>query len=210
MSLEDYIITEPDPIMIVENKKQLKVYNDPKLVLLLDLLRKGPMTIREIADEYNKRIENPKSEITIYNYLKSLQDAGLVIIAGQRLVHGSTAATQLYSRKAHLMITMTLMTDKYWETEESQELLEAARIIMYYYTGIKLAEITNLKALLKNLYSIPSARIKDFVNNYSDSLKYIFTNSTQEEVSETINLFSLAMILLESEKFEKELKNCFP
>ncbi|MCE7743239.1 MAG: hypothetical protein GOP50_12385 [Candidatus Heimdallarchaeota archaeon] len=210
MSREDHITHEPEPFMIIEDKKQLKAYNDPKLVILLDLLRKGHMPIRDITFEYNKRISKAKSEITIYNYLKSLQDVDLVMVSGQRLVRGSSATTQLYSRKAQLMFPMTLMTDKYWETENSKELIEATRELMSFHTNGSPAESNDLKALLKNLYSVPSVKLKDYVTKYSDSLKTIFSDSSQEEVRDVINLFSLVMILLEPEKYAKDLKKCFP
>jgi len=206
MSREDYITHEPEPFMIIEDKKQLKAYNDPKLVILLDLLRKGPMPIRDIKFEYNKQISKNKSEITIYNYLKLLQDVGLVMVSGQRLVRGSTATTLLYSRKAQFMFPMTLMTDKYWETENSQDLIEATRELMSFHTNKPPAESADLKSLLINLYSVPTMKLKDYVSKYSDSLKTIFSDSTQEEVREVINLFSLVMILLEPEKYEKDLK----
>ncbi len=209
MSREDYITKETEPFMIIEEKKQLKAYNDPKFSIILDILRKGPMPIRDITFEYNNRIDKPKTEITVYNYLKSLQDVNLVIIAGQRLVRGSTATTQLFARRAQLMFPMTLITDGYWETENSQELIETTRHLMSFYTGDSPAEADELKVLLKNIYSIPSIKLKDYVTNYSDSLRTIFSDSTQEEVREVVNLFSLVMILLESEVYEKELKKCY-
>ena len=209
MSREDYIITEPEPFMIIENKKQLRAYNDPKLALLLDILRKGPMPIKDITYEYNRRLGKPKSEITVYNYLKSLQDVDLVIIAGQRLVRGSTATTHLYARKAQLMFPMVLMTDKYWETENSKELIETTKQLMSFYTNTSPPDSTELKNLLKIIYSIPSLKLKDYITRFSDSLRVIFSDSKQEEVREVINLFSLVMILLESKKYEDELKKCF-
>ncbi len=210
MSREDYIIQEPEPLMIVEDKKQLKAYNDPKFAILLDLLRKGPMPIKEITFEYNKHVSKPKSEITIYNYIKSLQDVDLVIKAGQRLIRGSTAATQLYSRKALLMIPMTMMSEGFWDTENGKELLNTIRQLLAFYTGESPVDTPNFKKLLIHIYSIPTEKLKGYVTNYSDSLRAIFTGSSQEEVREVINLFSLVMILLESEQYDMNLKTCFP
>jgi hypothetical protein len=209
MSREDYITQEPEPLMFIEDKKQLKAYHDPKYIVLLDLLRKGPYTVKEVTFEYNRFIDKPKSEITIYNYIKALQDVGLVIETGQRLVRGSTATTKLYARKAHLMFPMTIMTQKYWETEEGSELIETTRNLMSFHTGNPPSERNDMQNLLKNIYSIPSTKLKGYVSNYGDSLRTIFTDCTQDEVREVINLFSLVMILLESEKYEKELKKCF-
>ncbi len=210
MSLGDYITVEQKPLMLIEGKKQLKAYNDPKLAILLETLRKGPMTVREITYEYNRRIPKPKSEITIYNYIKTLEDADLVILAGQRISYGSTSATQLFSRKAQLMFPMVLMTDKYWETEESKELLDASRSLVSFHTGEDSPSSSDLKALLQNIYSVSSLKLKEFVTSYGDSLKTILADSSQEEVRETVNLFSLVMILLEPEKYANELKKCFP
>ena len=209
MSREDYITLETEPLMIIEDKKQLKAYNDPKYILILDLLRRGPLSIGEIAFLYNQQIDKAKSEITIYNYLKTLQDVGLVIETGQRLVRGSTATTKLYARKAHLMFPMTLVTEKYWGTEEGAEIIEATRNLMSFHTNQPPTTGKDLQILLRKIYSIPTMKLKDYVNNYGDSLRTIFSECTQEEVREVIDLFSAVMILLESDRYEKELKKCF-
>ena len=96
---------QPEIVKIVCEEDKLALLKDPKYVPIIKMLRKRPMTVKEIEAEYNQGFEDEsdkKSDKTLYRYLKELENAALVIPTGQRVVIGRTATETLYGRTAKI------------------------------------------------------------------------------------------------------------
>ncbi len=106
---QDVINFQPQAIEIVKNRERYRLLMDPDYYLVIDVLKKGPMTIKEIEAAYaglaeaRKNVE-PKSYNTIYRYLKTLETADLVAVAGKRIEFGKTASETLFARTARLFL----------------------------------------------------------------------------------------------------------
>jgi DNA-binding transcriptional ArsR family regulator len=104
---QDVLHYTPTPVKIVNTPEAIRLLEDPDYYIIIEILRKRPMTIREIEDAYRLRAADhesvgTKSYNTIYRYLKALEKAGLVIPAGKRIEFGKTASETLFSRTAKL------------------------------------------------------------------------------------------------------------
>lgn len=104
---KDVLHFTPTSVKIVDKPQEVKLLEDPDYYIIIEILRKGPMTIREIEDAYKLRAADhetvePKSYNTIYRYIKTLEKTGLVIPGGKRIQIGKTASETLFSRTAKL------------------------------------------------------------------------------------------------------------
>ncbi|MFX1482741.1 MAG: winged helix-turn-helix domain-containing protein [Promethearchaeota archaeon] len=104
---KDVLHFTPTLVKIVESPQAIRLLEDPDYYIIIEILRKRPMTIREIEDAYKLRAADhetvePKSYNTIYRYIKALEKEGLVISGGKRVEFGKTAAETLFSRTAKL------------------------------------------------------------------------------------------------------------
>ncbi|MFW9916037.1 MAG: hypothetical protein ACFFGZ_10560 [Candidatus Thorarchaeota archaeon] len=131
----------PSLIKVIDSKT-MRILSDPKYSPLTLALMKGPMTIKELEKAYNAIAETPKSDKTLYRYLRTLTEAGLVANAGQRVIIGKRATEILYSRTARMFYT----------TEEEQcEWDEAEKKVIFQLLKEVLGEETPPKKDLERI-----------------------------------------------------------
>ncbi|MFX0115255.1 MAG: hypothetical protein ACFFB3_11970 [Candidatus Hodarchaeota archaeon] len=100
---------------------------------LFHVLRDRPMSIEEIAEKYNEVALVPRKLQTIYRYIKTLQEAILVIEVGQRVTHGKKTTQKLYGTIARL-VSFQGKYEPEWKNERRVWLLEAIiKIIHFLY-----------------------------------------------------------------------------
>ncbi|MFX0013373.1 MAG: hypothetical protein ACFFB2_02095 [Promethearchaeota archaeon] len=104
---QDVVNFTPVIAKIIDDEETLKKLEDSNFDVIISLLRKGPMTVKEITTAFNKEAKKSKtieskSEKTIYRYLKALEEINIVVGAGQRVVIGKTATEKLYMRTARI------------------------------------------------------------------------------------------------------------
>ncbi len=209
-NIKTLITVQSKPLFIIQNRKQLKAYSDPNLSKIIRILRSGPATIKEIASSYNKTNIPPKSEISIYNYVRKLEDVGLVINAGRRTPRFSTATENLYANVALVMFPMVLIERKYWESEESKKLIEIVRKLISFHTNKDDSSHNDLKELLLKIYSLTSLELSSFFDKNKRKINEIFKDSSTEEIMRVVKLLSLVMIFRHPESYNKELQQSFP
>lgn len=104
---QDVVDFEPAVLEIISDEKKLKILKDTNYHVIISILCKGPMTVQEITKAFDEwasmspRVAT-KTDKTIYRYLKFLEEAGMVAVAGQRVVIGKTATEKLYMRTARI------------------------------------------------------------------------------------------------------------
>ncbi|OLS27040.1 MAG: hypothetical protein HeimC3_05070 [Candidatus Heimdallarchaeota archaeon LC_3] len=104
INFKDSIIKHPEFIKVIKDEKRVKLLQDETHHKLVGYLRKGPMTIESLFEAF-KRDENEKSKKSIYRYLKTLKDAGLVEQVGTRTSEsesGDISVENLFGRKAKI------------------------------------------------------------------------------------------------------------
>ena len=145
MDYRDIITFEQQPVLIIGNEEKIdykdaktgekksvlkaSLLGDPLYSPILTALKKGPLTVRELEKAYEKLANEPKSDKTLYRYLKFLEKAGLVAPAGQRVTVGKTATEALYARTAKLFYASFAYNDL-WECSFCNEVLtKVAKIL---------------------------------------------------------------------------------
>ncbi|OLS32671.1 MAG: hypothetical protein HeimAB125_06390 [Candidatus Heimdallarchaeota archaeon AB_125] len=207
---ERVINVHPKPLFIITNRKQLKAYNDPNLSKIIRILRTRPLTIKEITSNYNKANEPPKSEGSIYNYIKKLESVGLVITAGRKVPLFSTASEILYGTIAYVMFPMVLIERKYWETEESKQLIEVARQLISFHTGSEDPSHDDMKELFLKIYATSLLELSKFFDENKKAIDETFKDSSAGEIRRVVNLLSIVMVFRNPGNYTEELQKCFP
>ncbi len=110
MTSQDVISIEPSIFKHITVDANDPTFRDDNVVFLRTLLRqKGPMTVRDIVDEYEKE-NNKKSIKTIYRYLGKLTEAEIVAKVGKRVFvdeENNIRTETLYGNSAYLFLTAT-------------------------------------------------------------------------------------------------------
>ncbi len=213
MAHQDVITFKPERIKIVYDKKTNDVLRDPNHVPIIKVLRKGPMTVQELTKAYAKEAEtNPelesKSDKTIYRYLKVLEDANVVVPAGQRVVIGKTATETLFSRTAEVFIGGQ-SEEEYWSCEAGKELCDNVAQLLSKLLGDKKADKACIVKFMNEFDKIGTKYIVSLVEEADDELVDLITGidwAYKDKILSYVSIF--AMVLNNPDLFEK-LRTCF-
>lgn len=93
-------------------------------VPLFHVLQDGPMTIKELTKRYNEVASIPKTQKTMYRYIKTLKDVNLVIEMGYRVIQGKKTTQKLYGPISR-NIAYIGEFDPDWETDQRQWLIDS-------------------------------------------------------------------------------------
>jgi DNA-binding HxlR family transcriptional regulator len=210
---EDIIRFEPQPILLVTSDEANQVLWDFGHSGIIRILRQRPMTLREIEKEYNKLAckedyIDPKSDTTLYRYVKALEKVGLVTQAGKRVYLDKNATEILYSRTAKVFQNQALHVS-YWESERGRRFYERLyAAIKYIYDG----HVADKECLRKFILKYERAREKEFEELYpkldEESLQSI-TDGDWWEIDQTLGYSSTFGLLLNRPEFIKQLAKCF-
>jgi len=129
----DVVDYTPAVLKVISDEKTLKALLDANYEKILLSLRNKPMTVQEITTEFNKLAEKcvitePKTDKTIYRYLKTLEEFELVAPAGQRVMIGKTATEKLYMRTARIFQRKEID----WMSERGEEWVKRFTLLMGY------------------------------------------------------------------------------
>ena len=144
----DIITYKEEAILMVDDKAAWDLILDVRYQPIIEALRKGPMTVKDLEMKYNqivaKKIDEmpldakEKKELkqktrrkgkTLYKYLDSLEKMGLVVQAGKRVKMGQTASETLYGRSAKLFIKSDEKKEELYTKEIKKALPVLGRII---------------------------------------------------------------------------------
>lgn len=207
---QDVLHFTPELVKILDSPQAIRLLEDPDYYIIVEILRKRPMTIREIEDAYKLRASDhetvePKSYNTIYRYIKALEKEGLVIPGGKRVEFGKTAAETLFSRTAKLF-HFGCPPDM---TEEGREFVD--RVLgglMLLYGGSKVTE-----SCLRETINEISVTMKDEITKLAQvdhkvKLDEILAGEWGIMIK-TLDYIAFLSIILNHPELVKKLKDCF-
>jgi hypothetical protein len=148
------IITYKQKVVIVPDEKDLaKTYNDDNLGLIIKVLRKGPMTVNDLVEEFEKK-GIKKSDKSIYRYLKELIELKFVARAGKRIRSINEKDLQsetIYIRTAKLFLTGSLKhKSEKIGAENIEDLYEVVFALLKQKYGERITSTKGIKNLLNN------------------------------------------------------------
>jgi len=210
---EDMIRFEPKPLLLVTNDEANKLLWDFSNNAIVSILRQGPMTLREIDKEYNEmasknELIDPKSDTTLYRYIKTLEGAGLVTQAGRRVHYEKNATEILYSRTARVFQNQALHTS-YWESERGRRFYDRLyAAISNIYEGHQ-ADKECLRNYILKFERAKEREFEEILPKLDEDALDSITSGDWWEIEQTLRYSSLFGLLLNKPEFIDGLRKCF-
>jgi DNA-binding transcriptional ArsR family regulator len=204
---------EMKPILIVYDEKTNALLWELSNAKIVQVLRQGPMTLREIASEYNEHAKNnesldQKSETTIYRYVKALEEAGLVTQAGRRVYMGKTTTEILYARTARVFQNKALPL-AYWNSSRGRTLFKRIySAIEKIYPDHKPMK----KCLSDYIYSFEEAQEKEvekILQSLDDDVIELITAGDWWEIEQVVKFIGIFGLVLNQPSMFDNLEKCF-
>ncbi|MHA1933676.1 MAG: hypothetical protein ACW97A_00220 [Candidatus Thorarchaeota archaeon] len=151
-SYEDFISSEPDLIQII-SATQMSLMDEYSSIMRT--LVEGPKTVKEIHSLYwdHGEKKHNKTIKTVYRHLDTLEEAGLVKVAGHRKPSDSRMTEKLYSRAA--MVFFLEEKDRgpsWWETDSGKEQLERVGNLIFSFFGVSDSNSSEFQELMKQYH----------------------------------------------------------
>ena len=202
------VITRPQiGVKVVRDEVVISKLFDKNMEPIIIVLREGPLTIKELVEAYNQIAEEPKSEMTIYRYVKELNKIDVVKEVGKRIKTGQSASETLYGRTAKIFWNLKDKGD-YWKSEASKQTLDTLRGLLILYKENTTITTEDLGVLLNKIYKKSSEELGAFFEENDDAINKIISGFTFKEVDKIFDIFGNLILLMKSKDFSEELEKC--
>ena len=202
------VITRSQQAVKVITDKEItdKLY-DKNFGPIIVVLREGPMTIKDLVKAYNDIAKEPKSEMTIYRYVKELSKSDIVVEVGKIITMGQSATETLYGRSAKIFWNLADKGD-YWTQKKNAHTLEALRKLLALYKKNTSISVENLSKLLGKMSNKASHELAAFFESHDDEINTIISGFSFKEVDLIFEILGNLVVLIHSKDFAKELDDC--
>lgn len=208
--IQDNIGYREKPFVVLTDPKATKCLYDKTTKPVLDLLKEKPMT------RYDLEIELNKSQKTIYRYLKKLEEAGLIVKGGKRIINekGEYKVYTLFSRTAKIYYDnySTKFVDEELKIETKAEhrnkiMSLVAKLLGQLYENQK-GDIGMLWTLYKDIEIKKLEYIERLMSSADDEMLDFISTLTTLEVAFIIDMIGIFAILREKQ-WEKQVLDSF-
>ncbi len=201
------ITRQQQAVMVIDDKGTIDKLFEENYEPIIIVLREGPMTIKELVEKYNQIAKEPKSEMTIYRYVKDLSKFDLVVEVGKIITSGQSATETLYGRTAKIFWNLTDKGD-YWLKDNNVETLEALRQLLILYKENTKISKEALADLLSKTANKSSHELASFFEANNDKINSIISKFSFKEVDMIFDILGNLILLIHSKDFEDELEKC--
>lgn len=202
------VITRPQiGVKVIRDEAVISKLSDKNMEPIIIVLREGPLTIKELVEKYNQIAEEPKSEMTIYRYVKELDKVDIVKEVGKRIKTGQSASETLYGRTAKIFWNLKDKED-YWKSEASNQTLDTLRGLLLLYKKNTTINSEDLGALLNKIYKTSSEEMGAFFEENDDAIDKIISGFTFKEVDKVFDILGILILIMKSTNFSDELEKC--
>lgn len=202
------VITRPQiGVKVIRDEAVISKLFDKNMEPIIIVLREGPLTIKELVEKYNQIAEEPKSEMTIYRYVKELDKVDIVKEVGKRIKTGQSASETLYGRTAKIFWNLKDKED-YWKSEASNQTLDTLRGLLLLYKKNTKINSKDLGALMNKIYKTSSEEMGAFFEENDDAIDKIISGFTFKEVDKVFDIFGILILIMKSTDFSDELEKC--
>ncbi|MHA2250914.1 MAG: winged helix-turn-helix domain-containing protein [Candidatus Kariarchaeaceae archaeon] len=205
---QDIINYEPQLLKAIHDDEISKIISDSIYAPIITILRKGPMTVKEIEEAYNRVADAPKSDKTIYRYLKELEKAELVVPAGQRVVLGKTATETLFSRTARAFYIQMNIID-FWLTENGKNLAHAiGKLLTPLFDNVE-PDPLKLQSFFHRLLVENMNYVENLTERVDADVWKLMNNLDWRKFTNFFDLGGLLAVFIKKPEFLAELKQIF-
>jgi len=210
---QDVLAYKPTLIKIIRNKETAKILKDTCYYPIIKILRKGPMTVRELEEAYSQEAVKsesykPKSDKTIYRYLKTLERADLVVPAGQRVVIGKTATETLFSRTARVFAVHG-KKPAWWKSEKGEQSARWIGILLGRLYNNQKPSIKCIQELIVQFETAREAELKKILATTDEEILESITAIEWDEMETTLDYIGLFNLFLSQPDLLERLRRCF-
>jgi hypothetical protein len=210
---EDIIRFKPKPIMVISDDTANQLLWDLGPSTVSRVLRQGPMTLREIQAAYNSLAEEqdnlePKSDTTIYRYVKALESAGLVAQAGRRVQEGKVASEILYSRTAKVFQPKAF-PPSYWNSDAGKTFFERAYASLSHILEGYEVDKEGLRAFVRKFEQEREDETNDTISKLDDDALEFITGGDWWEIEQTLRFTGLFALFLKRPEIIEELRSLY-
>ncbi len=233
--VRDLIDYKPVLLKVIEEESVLEILEDANLFPVATLLRKGPMTVQEIVDVYNqpkndieakKKAEGKryqtifgvtsKSDKTIYRYLNTLEEVGVVVHGGQRISEKSVKSStdnktrviteKLYMRSAHIFERK----NREWMSKKGDDWAKHFGLsINRMIDGENSISIECIKKFFDKWDSAKTNALKKLAVTVPDDKVPLSIVTRWQDVVEFMDRVYIVGTLMNHPELLEELRNCF-
>ena len=210
MDYQDLVDYKPKPVLLFEDEEAISILQNSLYHPILQILRGGYKTLKEIKEEYKKNSQKGSipSDKSLYRHLKQLKEAGLIIEAGKRVYKNQTMTEKLFGRTA---------TFFYLRESESMDtnldvLIPQAEFLSELFKLILDIPKPNTDCMIKILQRIKSINRESYdilFKQYANKIVNILGDVSFDELQRVVDTFWIIKLLLEKSEFDKDFKNCF-
>ncbi len=203
---EDYIIDKPDRFKLMPESvfSRAKEYG-----IIMEALARVNMTVKEIHNLYSLPDgKYSKTLKTIYRYLDTLEQVGLVKLAGHRKTKGKRTLQKLYCRTAKVFFNDDAAHKEEWlNTEKGHRFIDMLTALIWQLHGkegdseaIRESVLAYFRASQVHINEIIDKTMTD--DRFSDTMdKY-----TLSEIKGALTFVSHIQAMLDSEETIEEMK----
>jgi len=184
-NFKDFLTYQTPPVKVVRSRKVIDLFFIPNYYVILLALRKRPMTVRDLEQAFKDEADKhagfePKSDKSIYRYLKVLEDAELVVPAGQRVVDGKMVTETLFARTGQIFLLFYLKPD-WWLTKAGKNLAKRIGTLMIFLYGGKQPPVEELQQLFMEFEEKQQSVLEHLSTEGSKEVMDILATSPLEE-----------------------------
>ncbi|MHA1222469.1 MAG: hypothetical protein ACTSSG_04260 [Candidatus Heimdallarchaeaceae archaeon] len=181
------------------------------------LNEKGPMTIKEIMEEFKKE-GNPKSEKTIYRYLGKLKNSEIVIPVGKKILldeNQNIRSETLYGTSAKFFL---IGAENYLFSNTNDKDILLAKEVTINFVSHVLRNLSKDKKINKECFSKFIAKVtrkanqilvENMESSSDEMLEYVMKSPLKPEVGRTImDLILWLGLILQEKDIHKDFEQC--
>ncbi len=143
------------------------------------------MTVRDLEQAFKERSEKyggiePKSDKSIYRYLKVLEEAGLVVPAGQRVVAGKMVNETLFARTGQIFLLFNLKPE-WWLTADGKKVATRIGKLMAFSFNAKVPPVKALQELFMEYEKKRQSVLEDLATKGDKEILATLASSSLED-----------------------------
>ena len=193
MDYQDFTAVEPKPIKHIKIPRGYTTFRDKNLLFLRNILNKrGPLTVKEIVEEFKKESEinkeiKEKSDKTIYRYIGILKELEMVTQVGKRIYVDNLKTETLFGVTAKFFLIGTHNTP--FHKDAPEELINRRKglvefigeVLKNQYNGKK----PDLNCLENILVDLTESSTEILINNFEslslEAIERLLVEDTESE-----------------------------
>lgn len=202
------IHSKPEFMKLISDDKIIEIISDKNHHPILKILKKEPMTVKELEVAYEEETGKKKSNKTIYRYLKTLEDNGLVMSAGQLVITGKTATESIYARTARAFFLIGKGKSCY-EGAKGDKVAQGIGFILSPLYDNKKANSEKLKQIIQEYEDTQLKQIEKFSENVGDEILDIIEDVDFKVIQQILEFSTLFAGLKANPGLMDRVEACF-